>query len=309
LLVVAVVLVVVGLFAGQARAAFPGRNGQISFVNNSSGSAQIARINPDGSNRDQLTHTSTKRNSFFSDWSPNGREIAFESDRTGLFQVYTMHADGSDIDQLTHLRGLTLQPSWSPDGSRIVFAHSSTGNPPLSLYTIGAEGGPVHRLSHSALNEEVPKYSPDGRWIVFSSFPFSGFPLTGTPAVYLVRSDGSHLHRLTPLRLRAASSDWSPDGRRIVSATNADRLHSVLFTIRPDGTGIRVIASGPTEQDQFWPSYSPDGRQIVFPRVLPGQANSDLWVMNADGSNQHAITHTPNVIESIPDWGTHHLTN
>jgi hypothetical protein len=51
----------------------------------SSGSAQIARINPDGSHRDQLTHTSTKHNSLFSDWSPNGREVAFDSDRTGAW--------------------------------------------------------------------------------------------------------------------------------------------------------------------------------------------------------------------------------
>ena len=121
-----------------------------------------------------------------------------------------------------------------------------------------------------------------------------------------MRADGSHTHRLTPLRLRAGSNDWSPDGRRIASATNADVPNSQVFTIRPDGTGIHMITTGPSD---FWPSYSPDGRQIVFSRILAGQATSDLWVMNADGTNPHAITHTPNVIESIPDWGTHHLTH
>ena len=44
-------------------------------------------------------------------------------------------------------------------------------------------------------------------------------------------------------------------------------------------------------------------------RGLAGQANTDLWVMNADGSNPHDITNTPNVTEVRPDWGTHHLTH
>jgi hypothetical protein len=46
----------------------------------------------------------------------------------------------------------------------------------------------------------------------------------------------------------------------------------------------------------------------VFARNLPG-GFPHLWVMNADGSNPHQITHAPNSGEVRPDWGTHHLTH
>ena len=304
LLAVAVVFVVAGLFAGQASAAYPGRNGQISFINDSSGSPQVGRVNPDGSDRVDLTHTSTKHESDWAAWSPNGREIVFDSNRTGVFQVYTMHADGSDIDKVTHMRGFTGEPSWSPDGRRIVFAHSPTGNPPFNVYTIGADGGHVQRVTHSAVDEEVPKYSPDGRWIVFSTFPE-----TAAPALYLVRADGSHRHRLTPLRLHAFDSDWSPDGRRIVSGTNADAGDGVVFTIRRDGSDVRMLTGGPKGQNDVYATYSPDGRKIAFARSFGSFPH--LWVMNADGSNQHQITHSlsPNSGEVRPDWGTHHPTH
>jgi Tol biopolymer transport system component len=187
-----------------------------------------------------------------------------------------------------------------------VFAHSPTGNPPFNVYTMDADdGGHVQRVTHSAVDEEVPKYSPDGRWIVFSTFP-----QTGAAALYLVRADGSHRHRLTPLRLHAFDGDWSPDGRRIVAATNGDVFRdSVVFTIRRDGTGIRLLTGGPPGQNDVYASYSPDGRKIAFARGLPPGGIPHLWVMNADGSNQHQITHAPNSGEVSPDWGTHHLTH
>jgi Tol biopolymer transport system component len=291
------------VFVAQAQAAFPGRNGQISFASDQTGSNQLYRVNPNGSDVDQLTHTSVKHNSIFSDWSPNGRELAFDSDRTGTVQIYTMHANGSDVDQITHLSGFSGFPSWSPDGKRIVFAHSSAQGVPDSLYTVRAEGGGLRRLTHAhgSHNQDWPQYSPNGRWILF----FSTTP-TNVPALYMMRANGSGIHRLTPLWLRAGPGDWSPNGRRIVSETNFDVPHSVIFTIRPTGIGVRILTSGPKRRDDFLPTYSPDGRQIVFDRVLSLHSALDLWIMSAHGGRPHDITNTPTINEFAPDWGTHH---
>jgi len=95
LLAVAVVFVVAGLFAGQASAAYPGRNGQISFINDSSGSPQVGRVNPDGSDRVDLTHTSTKHESDWAAWSPNGNVIYFLSERDGFRCIWAQRLDGA----------------------------------------------------------------------------------------------------------------------------------------------------------------------------------------------------------------------
>ena len=94
-----------------------------------------------------------------------------------------------------------------------------------------------------------------------------------------------------------------------MSNTNVDAdRDAVVFTIRRDGTDIRMLTGGPAGQNDFYATYSPDGRKIVFARSLP-RSFPHLWVMNADGSNQHQITHAPTSGEVAPDWGTHHLTH
>jgi TolB protein len=91
---------------------------------------------------------------------------------------------------------------------------------------------------------------------------------------------------------------WSPDGKRLAFDTrcepNPSRTCSI-FVSAPDGAHARRIAVNASE-----PAWSPDGRQISFVRVL-GQENSEIYVMNADGSHQRRLTFNkgPDV---DPDW-------
>jgi dipeptidyl aminopeptidase/acylaminoacyl peptidase len=81
----------------------------------------------------------------------------------------------------------------------------------------------------------------------------------------------------------------SPDGTRIAFVRYVSG-HPQIFVGNIDGTGITRLTVSSTEDDQ--PAWSPDGTRIAFRRwdLTPGTGNSDIWVMNADGTEQHSLT-------------------
>ncbi len=90
---------------------------------------------------------------------------------------------------------------------------------------------------------------------------------------------------------------WSPDGRTIAFTGG-----SVLYTVHADGTGLRKLTHGPGWN--VGPKWSPDGRRILFlsQRDDPAHHAYDLFVMNANGSGQLNLTHTPGVSELGASW-------
>jgi Tol biopolymer transport system component len=149
-------------------------------------------MRPDGTDLRRLTSLT----GFDGDatWSPDGSRIAFASDRGGAFDVFTMTSDGRDQHQLTHhdsSRGYAAWPSWSPDGSELVFNGT---NPPgnsagASIYKMPARGGVATRVTRGY--DFHPDWSHDGSWIAFLG------NRQGHTQLFAVRPDGSDLTQLT----------------------------------------------------------------------------------------------------------------
>jgi Tol biopolymer transport system component len=284
-----------------AGATFPGENGRIAFASDRTGNFEIYSVHPDGTGLRRLTHTPDGAASVFSDWSPDGRWIVFDSDRTGNVQVFLMRADGTGVRQITHNQGFNGDPTFSPDGRRIVFSHAPADGS-SDIWTMNLRGWDWKRVTRTPRRFEfAPQYSPDAGWIAFGTTTRGGGRAAG---VALVHPDGTDRHLLTPFRLRAGSADWAPDGSRLVFESNLDAPHSSLYTIRPDGSGLHRLTSPPGEQNDFLASYSPDGEQIVFSSDRGGD-QPDIWVMNADGTSKHRLPRTPAAFDFAPDWGSH----
>jgi Tol biopolymer transport system component len=297
-------LTVAGLvgIAGPARAAFPGTNGRIVFDTAFSHRPQIFTVRPDGTGLRQLTHVAKGHAAGSPEFSADGTRIVFAIDG----QVWVMNADGSAQHQLTRQPGLVnQQPSWSPDGRKIVFSRCAvlSGMPEFcDLDVMNADGSDLKKLLGGNWINQVPEYSPDGHKIAFAS-DRGGF----TSAVWVMNANGGAVKRLTDPNLEAGNPDWSPDGTHILFGTNCCRPRSQIWVMNADGSSPHPLTHMPPRGDAPAASYSPDGRKIVLLTNLNQLAHPtlccwDLYVMNPDGSDLHLIT-TRDAGVTSPDWG------
>jgi Tol biopolymer transport system component len=144
------------------------------------------------------------------------------------------------------------------------------------IYLMTADGRRPTRLTNDEASDGQAAWSPDRTRIAFTKFPISG----GSD-IYLMNSDGTN-----PIHFAAGSesADWSPDGSRIAFNRNG-----VIVIRNVDGSSETTLSPAPgwLASDADW---SPDGTRIAFLRTEAGGGSENVWVMNADGTNQVALT-------------------
>jgi Tol biopolymer transport system component len=222
-------------------------------------------------------------------WSPDGSKIAFSARAGGNDEIHVMNADGSNLLRLTNDSASDRYPSWSPDGTKLVYAsHPNSGD--WEIYTMNADGTNKRFLTNNNVDDIYPAWSPDGRKIAFSRKTSDDFDL------FTMNANGSGSQRL----LNRDSDDfdpvWSPDGSRLLF-TAVDG-NSNIFVINSDGTGLRALTNNRADDEQA--DWSPDGSQIIFRSTRSG--SGDLYIMNANGTNQLQLSYTPSG-EEAPAWG------
>ena len=214
-------------------------------------------------------------------------QIAFTSYLNG-WEILVMNVDSSmwDSHNLTNNPADDLSPVWSPDGSRIAFLSSRSGNR-ANIYVMNADGSGPRPLTTDSVFAAYPySWSPDGSRLAFAGGQYTGH-------IFVVTADGSSLTRLTSDTAADGSPAWSPDGTKI-AFVRADGPYSRIYVMNADGSaGIPVTNASASDYDPHW---SAQGSTLTFTRYWPSDtANSGVQVMNADGSGLHRISpgHSP----------------
>lgn len=273
--------------------------GKITFTSVREGDEDIYIyiMNPDGSNQTRLIKSIEGHYS----WSPDGKKIACASitfrptlKLSRQEHIYIVDLTTNKVTKLTSINQWNEWPAWSPDGKKIVFASSTSSgkandlNPPdlstFDIYVINADGTNQTRLTTEG--GYAPAWSPDGKKIAFASIR------DGKWYIYIMNTDGSNQTRLT----EGFEPSWSPDGRKIVFTRWYGQRQ--IFTINVDGSNLTMLTWTPDTQNVH-PCWSPDGKQIAFASTRDG--NWEIYVMNADGSNQIRLTNNP-AHDQYPAW-------
>ncbi len=219
----------------------------------------------------QLTFGGENAEAYF---SPDGRRLIFQSTRDGrrCDQQYVMNVDGSGLRRVSTGTGKTTCGYFIDGGRRILYASSHAadtacpprpdpsrgyvwGLDPFDLYTADADGSSLRRLTSFGTYTAEATLSPDGRTIVFTSLK------DGDLEIYAMGVDGSGLRRLTTTPGYDGGPFFSPDGSLIVY-----RAHH------------------PTDSTELAAYRELLGRRMIRPNRM------EIWVMNADGTNQRQVT-------------------
>ena len=220
----------------------------------------------------QLTFGGQNAEAYF---SADGTRLTFQSTRDPFEcdQIFTMKSDGSDVRLVSTGKGRTTCSFFLPDRPGLIYSSTHLGGPacptkpdrsqgyvwPIypdyDIFRADLDGSGPARLTETPGYDAEAAVSPDGKRIVFTSMR------DGDLELYSMNADGSDVRRLTFARGYDGGPFFSSDGKKIVYRAYHPRSEA--------------------EIQEY---------EALLRRNLTRPSRMEIFVMNADGSNQRQIT-------------------
>ncbi len=202
-------------------------------------------------------------------------QLVFQNFDGRSFNIFTINATskGKAITSITRTDENDYNPSWSPDGKRIIFEkgappkyyiktrrankkaikYKSTTVPSNQLWIKNLETGELKMIG----NGSFPKYSPDGKYIAYVKYELDRSKVTGT--IWIMTSDGETNIQLTNVSAGYATRPtWAPNNNSIIfQLTKKDKIDSDLYSI--DITGENLMQYTTNSSNDFAPYWTNDG--------------------------------------------------
>lgn len=202
--------------------------------------------------------------------APRGGRIVFAAARGqhGATDIFSSDVAGDQITNLTDDPAPDRSPSWSPDGTQLVFASRRDDN--WDLYAIRADGTGLRRLTEHPGYDGDPAWSPRGDQIAVAS------SRDGNLEIYTLRLADGSVRRLTEHEAADSQPVWSPDGAQLAFTSWRDGNQEVYRLALRDGAGVRAgelrnMTDHPAPDHS--PTWSPDGRRLAFVSDREGSGN------------------------------------
>jgi tricorn protease len=184
-------------------------------------------------------------------------------------------------------------PGLSPDGKQLAFTYRG------DLWLVPSTGGRATPLTQHIETDAFPLFSPDGKWIAFGS------KRNGNWDIYAIPADGGAARQLTWHSGTEIPFGWSPDGKKILFCSKRDTPNYAIYAL--DVATLRSEVLCEDYSQLMYPSYSPDGKTVVFGRngfhwTRPryhGSAASEIWIQDISSTNQTRQSVTSNEFQHL----------
>jgi len=240
---------------------------------------QICIMNADGTGFEQLTFDKSSEH-FYPSMATDGKSVVYSANPTGVYEIYDLDMLGNSRQLTHGLGLLTApeispdnqsiaftlgngqapsiwmtdragnqprvvygpgwDPTWSPDGMKIMFASYDTNNS-IQLFTINLDGSGLKQVTHMEYLRGRSDWSPDGKWAV----TYAGEPWNRE--LYLIPLDGGDPVQLTPAGGNSQGPSFAPDGQWVAFTAYFNEIGKddgcEIYIINVDGTHLTRLTN------------------------------------------------------------------
>lgn len=248
--------------------------------------------------------------------------------------VWIMNDDGTGATALTIPADQSFDPSWAPDGKRILF-NAYKGEPGASIYVMNADGTGVTRITYPPSGgidtrptrfgkqvafvrwnlgtEEIHRVNMDGSqesWVASGSNPTASpggeklACVSGGDIFEYEAATGTSRNLTNTPNTTEFDPSYSPNGKAIAFAAwspVASPTVRGIYVMHPDGSAVTRLAWSDVATYSL-PKWSPDGKRIAFSGSADQFGAQDVYVMNADGSGTTNVTNSSSTTELLTAW-------
>lgn len=230
----------------------------------------------------------------------SGEERPYGWDYDPYYDIYVADKDGGNIANLTNVMGYDAEGSYSPDGSKILFASNREAYARslsqaeqalleddasyfMDLYIMDADGSNVHQLTFSPGYDGGPFFNKEGDKIVWRRFNPDG----NSAEIWTMDIDGNNARQLTANAMVNWGPYFHPSGEYIIYSTNLlGHANFELFMVDPEGFNAPIRVTN-TEGTDILPVFSPDGSRLAWSTTRTPDGASQIHI--SDWNHQLAM--------------------
>jgi dipeptidyl aminopeptidase/acylaminoacyl peptidase len=221
--------------------------------------------------------------------SPDSRSIALANDRSGSEDIWVVNIADGAARRLTASPLYEVFPTWSADGSRVLYTQLDARWVDHDVYSIAPAGGaPTLVLRdkdffdyRQGASFGFPLVSPDGKTLLFRS------QRSGWTSYWAIPSTGGTPRQLAPEPADQSDARWSPDGSQVLFLSMTNGTQSLKVVPAAGGAARTVVA--PATGMVTRAEWSPDGRRISY-ALHSATTAADLYVVAAAGGESRQLT-------------------